>query len=68
MTIQNRLEESVKNLNTVLEEQKQLLAEHKASQNYAERLQNLLTPTDELSTKGDDLYIGGCKATDLIEQ
>ncbi|MGR5489282.1 diaminopimelate decarboxylase, partial [Vibrio alfacsensis] len=62
MTIQNRLEESVNNLSVVLEEQKQLLAEHKANQNYAERLNNLLTPTDELTTQGDDLLIGGCKA------
>ncbi|MGR5092142.1 diaminopimelate decarboxylase family protein [Vibrio maritimus] len=68
MKYQARLEDSVKQLSSVLEEQKQLLAEHKANQNYAERLQNILTPTDELTTKGDDLYIGGCKASDLIEQ
>ncbi|MGF1775938.1 diaminopimelate decarboxylase family protein [Vibrio nomapromontoriensis] len=68
MKYQNRLEESVNRLSTVLEEQKQLLAEQKATMNYAERLENILTPTDELSTQGDDLLIGGCKATDLIEQ
>ncbi|WP_394149325.1 diaminopimelate decarboxylase family protein [Vibrio maritimus] len=68
MKYQARLEDSVKQLSSVLEEQKQLLAEHKANQNYAERLQNILTPTDELTTKGDDLYIGGCKASDLVEQ
>lgn len=68
MKYQDRLEESVNHLSFVLQEQKQLLAEHKANQNYAERLENILTPTDELTTQGDDLYIGGCKATDLIEQ
>ncbi|MCL9775934.1 diaminopimelate decarboxylase, partial [Vibrio sp. S4B1] len=57
------LEESVKQLSTILETQQQLLEEHKANQNYAERLENILTPTDELSTQGDDLYIGGCKAS-----
>ncbi|USE01600.1 diaminopimelate decarboxylase [Vibrio sp. SCSIO 43133] len=68
MKNQALLEESVKQLSTILETQQQLLAEHKANQNYAERLENILTPTDELTTQGDDLLIGGCKATDLIEQ
>ncbi|MCL9773917.1 diaminopimelate decarboxylase, partial [Vibrio sp. S4B1] len=63
MKHQARLEESVNHLSIVLEEQQQLLKEHKATMNYAERLDNILTPTDELSTQGDDLYIGGCKAS-----
>ncbi|GAL28550.1 diaminopimelate decarboxylase [Vibrio variabilis] len=61
MKYQARLEDSVKQLSSVLEEQKQLLAEHKANQNYAERLQNILTPTDELTTKGDDFISAAAK-------
>ncbi|MFA0087804.1 diaminopimelate decarboxylase, partial [Vibrio sp. 10N.261.51.F12] len=68
MKHQVRLEESVNHLSMVLEEQQQLLKEHKANMNYAERLHTILTPTDELTTQGDDLLIGGCRATDLIEQ
>ncbi|MCJ2376026.1 diaminopimelate decarboxylase, partial [Vibrio sp. ZSDZ34] len=68
MKYQHRLEETVNNLTAIVNEQKQLLAEQKATMNYAERLENILTPTDELTTQGDDLLIGGCKATDLIEQ
>ncbi|MGX9520732.1 diaminopimelate decarboxylase family protein [Vibrio mediterranei] len=68
MKYQDRLEETVNHLGMVLAEQKQLLKEHKATMNYAERLENILTPTDSLTTKGDDLLIGGCKANDLIEQ
>ena len=39
MKHQDRLAESVNHLSIVLEEQQQLLKEHKANMNYAERLE-----------------------------